>query len=168
MCKRTLLLFFVTALLVARPARADTIRVQMDLRMPQGTLLYSAIADMSPTAVEFTPFGQLRFDFTGQGNVAFQPLISAKFIAYDAIFKILTPDLWFASVSSLAPVTTKYSVRYDEVRDSIVFHHFAGNDTPDSALQFQFQTAHAPEPSSLVLLGTGLMVAAGVLRRRQR
>ena len=168
MCKRTLLLFIVTALLVARPASADTIRVQMDLRLPQGTLLYSAVADVSPAAVEFTPFGQLRFDFTGQGNVDFQPLISARFIAYDAVFKILTPHVWFAGVSSLTPVTSKYSLSYDDVHDTIVFHHFAGNDTPDSALQFHFQTAHAPEPSSLLLLGTGLIFAAGVLRRSAR
>ncbi len=175
MQQRTLLLFMLIALLVALPARADQIGVKLELWSAQGTLLYTASAYIVDPGVEFKPYNQLSFDFTG-GDVSFRPLVSAYFTAYDAIFTVITPQVWFGGVSPLGVLAGQYSVAYDPAKAAIIFHHAAGADTSSNLLSFHAELAHSPgvnifhspEPSSLVLLGTGLIFTAGVLRRRWR
>ncbi len=166
MNQRMLLGLLLIALLISIPARADQIQVQLQLRSASGTLLYSASSYISDPVVEFKPFNQLSFDFTGAGDVTFHPLVSASFIAYDAIFTVTTPHLEFWAVSPLLPATAKYSLSLDPGKHAIILHHFAGADGPATLLGFHADVKHLPEPSSLLLMGTGLIFVAGVLRRR--
>lgn len=179
MNQRTFFFLLLIALLfsMVAPAHADTLGIELQLKLPSGALLYTGNANLSDTTVEFKPCNQLSFDFTGAGGFTFRPLASTNFVAYDAFFTVTTPLVWFSGVSGLTPSSVQYSVAYDPLHKAIVFHHNKGYDTPATVLHFQYQTedppppqqpAHVPEPSSLVLLGSGLLLTAGVLRRRMR
>ena len=164
MCKRKLLSIVAMAVLMSGPVWADLIQVHMQLLGPQGGSLYAGTADVA-NGVEFAPFHAISFDFTGGGAVTFQPLVSGNFIAYDAIFTVAagTP---FRGVSTLLPAAGDYRLSYDPVQQAILFHHSMGYDAPGTVLRFQADPAHAPEPSSLLLFGTGVLVAARLVRRR--
>lgn len=166
--KHSMLVAFLLAAIVACiPARADPILVQAQL--VRGTnLLYSATAVVSDTAVEFTPCNQLFFDFTSGGGVTFHPLNSGTFVAYDVVFTVVTPHWGFTGFSPLTPSNPKYWLDYDPLHKSVVFHHLAGIDSPSNVMKFQVQAQHMPEPGSFVLLGTGLLLAARMVRRRTR